>query len=382
MSRGVVAAAILLAAGVSSADAQVRVWTIAPDLRIGDLHRPGYALTRISDVAVGEDGSMFVGQPDERVIRVYDRQGQFARSIGREGAGPGEFRSVDTLIITPRGLLALDKSQRRLTLFTLSGRHITSWGIPPHRYGDLRAGTAPRTVLADGSLPVVPSYRRPGNETSVLVPLLQFDSTLTFQRNLAWLEFGDNSVRVEVDGLMSYLRQPVTSHTLWSIPHDRSGIVLVDRTFPTSRASGTFKVVRINLNGDTVGNREYRVAARRIPRAAIADSLRIIVDRVASTTPFSREQLTELFEKGWKVPEFQSPVDRIVTSTDGSLWLRRGAYMEQEATWWVIGRTGDIEARVVMPSRVHVLRVTSGHLWGIERGEFDEQYVVRFRITR
>jgi hypothetical protein len=382
MSKGVVAAAILLAANVSSTNAQTVTWNAVPDLRIGDLHRPDYALSRVSDVAVGEDGSIFVSQPDERVIRVYDHKGRFARSIGREGGGPGEFRSVDTLTITPRGLLALDKSQRRLTLFTIAGRYVTSWGIPPHQYGESRAGTAPRAILADGSLPVVPSYRSRGDEASILVPLLQFDSTLNFQRNLAWLTFDDHSVRVQVDRLVSYVRQPVSSHTLWSIPHDRRGIVVVERTFPTSRTSGTFNIARINLAGDTVGNRQYRVPARRIPRAAIADSLRMLIDRVASMTPFPREQLTALYEKGWRVPEFQPPVDRVVPGPDGTVWLRRGAYMEDEATWWVIDSDGEIEAQVLMPSRVHILRVDSEHLWGIEKGEFDEQYVVRFRITR
>jgi hypothetical protein len=308
MSRVVVAAAVLLAVLVSSTNAQTVTWTIVPDLRIGDLHRPDYTLTRISDVAIGDDGSIFVGQPDERMIRVYDREGRFARSIGREGGGPGEFRSVDTLIITQRGLLALDKSQRRLTLFTLTGRPVTSWGIPSHQYGDNLWGTAPRTVLADGSLPVVPAHRPQPGKDSRLLPLLQFDSTVAFQRTLAWLEYGGSSVRVQVDRLISYMRQPVSSHTLWSTIHDRSGIVLVDRTFPTSRAPGTFKVVRINLEGDTIGSRQYRVPARRIPRAAIADSLRILVDGVASTTRFRANSSQPCTKRAGTFPSSSRPL--------------------------------------------------------------------------
>jgi hypothetical protein len=380
MPRVVVVTVALLASSAAAAHTQQDVRSVAVDLRIGDLDRPDYALTRISDIAVDEQGTMFVGQPQESLIRVYDRNGRFQRSFGREGAGPGEFRSVDTLRMTQRGLLVLDKSQRRLSLLTPTGRPIISWGAPAHQYADGLVGTAPQAVLADGSLIVVPGYTIDPGE-SMLLPLFQFDRSQAYQKILAWLRVGDNVVRAEVDRLVMAMRQPVTSHTLWCTTHDGREVILVDRQFATTRTPGTFTVVRINLSGDTIGGRQFRVPARRIPRDMIADSLRLKVDMVAATTPFAREQLTALYQQGWNIPEFQAPVDRVIASTDGSVWLRRGAYMEESATWWVLDSRGEIEMRVGIPTRFHVFRVDGEYIWASERGDFDEEYIVRLRIV-
>lgn len=40
------------------------------------------------------DGSIVVPLAGSFEIRIFDRKGQFLRSLGREGAGPGEFRSI------------------------------------------------------------------------------------------------------------------------------------------------------------------------------------------------------------------------------------------------------------------------------------------------
>ena len=68
-------------------------WTLVPELRVGGdaVSGPEYEFTTIREIAVSPNGSMYVVQGQEQEIRVYDAQGKYGRTIGRQGGGPGEF---------------------------------------------------------------------------------------------------------------------------------------------------------------------------------------------------------------------------------------------------------------------------------------------------
>ncbi len=90
-------------------------WTAHEDLRIGSLDDPDQALTmvRAHHLAESDDGLLYVGQPRDGNVRVYDDEGQLVDTFGE---GPGEFSrtmmSLDTpiageqMIFPPREVLA------------------------------------------------------------------------------------------------------------------------------------------------------------------------------------------------------------------------------------------------------------------------------------
>lgn len=80
-----------------------------PELDPGELFDP-------QDLAIAEDGSVLVADTKPTVIKVFDAEGNLARTIGREGEGPGEFRSA---FIAVRGdtLVVQDPQNGRATTF-------------------------------------------------------------------------------------------------------------------------------------------------------------------------------------------------------------------------------------------------------------------------
>lgn len=68
------------------------------------------------DLAIADDGSVLVVDSKPTIIKVYDRSGRHVRSIGREGSGPGEFRSA---YVAVRGdtLVVQDPQNSRATTF-------------------------------------------------------------------------------------------------------------------------------------------------------------------------------------------------------------------------------------------------------------------------
>jgi 6-bladed beta-propeller len=79
------------------------------------------------DLAMNEAGTVYVKDQKPSVIKVFDPGGRYLRSIGREGDGPGEFR---TAFLAVRGdtLLTQDPQNSRVTAFNgETGAVIATW---------------------------------------------------------------------------------------------------------------------------------------------------------------------------------------------------------------------------------------------------------------
>lgn len=83
-----------------------------PDDDPGELRTP-------TGMVLLDDGSLIVADQNPAQIRRYDSQGRFAGAIGRDGEGPGEYRSP---MLGMRGdtLVVHDPSLSRTNLFSLS----------------------------------------------------------------------------------------------------------------------------------------------------------------------------------------------------------------------------------------------------------------------
>jgi hypothetical protein len=121
-------------------------WKLIPDGELeGGVGSPG-ELINPGDVAIGDDGTVYVADTDPAVIKVYDSTGAFVRTVGREGEGPGEFR-VAYLAVRGRSLLVHDPRVARASLFDTSGTFIRSWGTSCCFYGQPAIDVQGRVVV-------------------------------------------------------------------------------------------------------------------------------------------------------------------------------------------------------------------------------------------
>jgi len=71
---------------------------------------------------VDANENVYIADDSDMAIKVYDRQGQYLKTIGRQGNGPGEFESIGNMLFLPDGrLLVTDYQQRRTSFFSLDG---------------------------------------------------------------------------------------------------------------------------------------------------------------------------------------------------------------------------------------------------------------------
>jgi hypothetical protein len=100
-----------------------------PRLEIGptDTDDPRYDFLRISGGTILPTGEIVVLVAASREIRFFSPEGEWLRTAGRDGDGPGELRGVRSLIRMGDTLFVPDVQQSRLNAFRTDGSYLTSW---------------------------------------------------------------------------------------------------------------------------------------------------------------------------------------------------------------------------------------------------------------
>lgn len=84
-----------------------------------------------SDVAVAEDGTIYVVDGVNGRVQVFDRDGGYKFTIGRKGSGPGEFAFPLGIDLDQSGRVYIaDSRNHRIQIFTPKGEFISEISIP------------------------------------------------------------------------------------------------------------------------------------------------------------------------------------------------------------------------------------------------------------
>lgn len=122
---------------------------------------------RITSIALGPDANLYVSDSQAAEIRVFSPGGEFLRTFGRSGGGPGEFLALYSLAFLGDTLLAMDSGNARIALLDLSGRPLATWPWYPLtgpanvvRFYPAAAGEVYTLDLRSGPGPQGPTYAR------------------------------------------------------------------------------------------------------------------------------------------------------------------------------------------------------------------------------
>lgn len=93
----------------------------APALTIGVVDgAPEEQLFRVADAALLSDGRILIANSGTSELRIFDRAGQYVRSLGGEGEGPGEFRRITVMDVAPGdSIFVWDQRSLRLSVLSL-----------------------------------------------------------------------------------------------------------------------------------------------------------------------------------------------------------------------------------------------------------------------
>lgn len=353
---------------------------IVEELRIGALDSlPEYTFGRVVGVVPTVDGGVFVADEYATVIRRYDASGTYLGDVGRAGSGPGEYYQILGMKPYRSDSLAVwDPRNGRISIFAADGEFTRS--ITFHT-GFFTAD--PFQVDTTGRFYVkglAPGPRRPAGHPTAMVWI---------GLNAEGAVFDTIPIPVASDE-QSFVSYSPTG-PLWPFliqtrsylsPHGYQ-VVGKNSDYQINRPLADGRVVRIERSYDPVeiGPEEREEWQARID---------YVVSQLGG-------------ESSIRMPRRFKPAFRdFFVDTQGRIWIsryvaadfvghtsaelrRRGdrpTYQwKEQPTWEVLDPRGQFLGRVATPRNGWVAAVVDRTIWIVERGEFDENYVVRYRIV-
>lgn len=102
------------------------VFNFKEELTIGEIEgREEYIFSDVRSIAVSEDEKIFVLDTKECHIKVFSEKGNYLKTIGKKGQGPGEMQIPMSVQITPQKEIMVNDSEKlQLLFFSLEGEFL------------------------------------------------------------------------------------------------------------------------------------------------------------------------------------------------------------------------------------------------------------------
>ena len=314
---------------------------------------------RVSSVVLGPDDEVYVADDLNREVKVFGLDGVHRRTFGREGEGPGEFRSLNSLAWAGDRLLSFDPEQGRIGEWSAAGEWLgqrnTQTGVTgtpevlrlypvgpdevfrrdlEQRYVGLnsRSGTGDTLAALRGPSSGPPAYIECRHERSLAL--------------------------FEVPFAPRFLQHPGPGGVLYSALTDAYRIFVT-----RNDGADVLMVIERPLPGESISNEEWRVANAEYNEWRDAR-------RGASCDP--REPTR---------PDAKSFIENIFVAPDGKLWVE--VVRTAGNRWEVFDTEGKLLASVPAPPRAPYVVPAFGpnHLLTIRRDSLDLDHVDVWRLA-
>jgi len=374
---------VLLLRPETSLVAQAVEWRLspAPVISVGDGPGEGHELLHVRDAVLLPAGDLLVMSGGTHDLRLYSSSGEFIRTVGREGEGPGEFKFQQGFRLLKSGnLLVYDSNNLRVTEFDANFEVV----------GTERVAYS-RSAMA-------PAFGRNRPMTNGMVPIATYEIPFFESASRGEGQYEDDLIvrlfaGTEVQASMRRPRGPVFvargNSGGVTLPLPMGEFVLFnwgpEHVVLGSSHSTSFDLY--DAAGRLVGTAEAEGVPRRANRAdmlAFDEKTRArgggtvrIRGVTVSGGEGPRERYLEAAPRGDRVPLFEE----VEVGEDGLLWVREYGLGEDEAKWQIldpeIGRT---VAYVRTPASWEFLSATTFHLVVRERDEYDVESVRVYRL--
>jgi hypothetical protein len=123
-----------------------RAWKVVEVTRIRGEDGTAGELVQPGSLGVDDFGRVYVVDRKPAIIKVFDSTGALVRTIGREGAGPGEFR-IAFMAVRGEIVAVHDPQQSRTSVFDTAGTFQRSWTSSCCFWDDIQIDTENRIYV-------------------------------------------------------------------------------------------------------------------------------------------------------------------------------------------------------------------------------------------
>ncbi len=356
----------LLGCGSDTQEDRPAAWSIQKDtlqlretLRISET--ADYYFGRIADVAVAEDGRIYVADVEGPHVKVLSPDGTLQDTVGTQGDGPGEFQHPLKLSVA-RGssLYVLDGADGRVHVFTPEGafermfRPDSDQGFPIDMMIPDGTGASPdkaiffvyspgaRAVVQEDAQMAVRTVRPEGTIDGTLLTTPPYRMTSKTLGN----------------GGKLFLNVPLTPR-----PHYALG--------PTGRVHYAYGD-SLNVTAyDATGKPERTVRVPFESTPPVTDDE--IADALADRTR-GKEQVRS------QIPDSKPAFTQFLVDGDGRYWFGRPTANPDSTAWWVAAPETKRVMTGTLPSEVRILTMQNGQAYGRMKTEAGAPALIRYQV--
>lgn len=342
------------------------------DLRIGTRSIGGpESFGLIRQLAPLPDGGVAVLDGMTEELRVFGPDGAHRATFGGAGAGPGELRGAQGVLLDPDGLLRVpEKGNARLSYFHpdsgfVDSRRLylyTSSSRGPWKAAMDRAG---RTVV----------WSSGAYQGGVWLMVRVYDQGMTQIDSIPYYDYtSDMARRQGQEGVWTFTTSSGARGGI-PVPFYPRELRVIDPTgdmWSTEPGAPTLRVMRWEPAGDTALVLESRRPPAPVTAAMKDSAIAAIEARFGPSQPPRLDYD--------QIPPTEPPASGLSLDRRGRLWVRLSRPGSDTTAYDVFDRQGHHAETVVIPFPVddHVPPTLRGDtLWAVARDEMDVQYVVR-----
>ncbi|NIM48882.1 MAG: hypothetical protein GTN62_03745 [Gemmatimonadales bacterium] len=357
-------------------------WTVEEELRIGSIEGdPDYQFGQIGFIAVGSDDRIFVLDAQGRHAKVYSADGQYERTIGGPGSGPGELGSQAVFLSVGPGdtLLVPDLMNQRVNRYAPDGSSLGSFplrleqGLPMQwratSSGVIAQQVRPFALPGQPAADSMDAIVRLAVDGTVMDTLMKFPSGRLFS-------LGGGTPEINL-----YSPEPV-----WDLADDLRLLFGVNDDYRIGlySAEGTLeRIIAMPFEPTPVSERDREAVMSFVERMWLD----------AGVPPAVLPQMRSMIHFGEFFPAFSS----IQSGPQGTIWVQHtqsAADLTEEELeqfnliedagapdWDVFDAEGRYLGTVPMPLRFAPRLFRGNKIYGVWRDELDVQYAMRLRIV-
>jgi hypothetical protein len=366
----VVAVLVAACAGPATAPPEPQTWTLAaePDLIIGEDGTPEGEFNRINAVIPLPGGELLVADAGESALKVFSESGEYLRAIGRQGEGPGEFRSISWVALEGDTLIVHDFSIRRLTFLHLDGTLLNV--VVPRPQGPT-ASVRAQARMPDGRWLVSGLKSYEGEMPAGVVR-----DTFAF-----------GLLPASGEGDVEYFHRDLTG-SMVRVEGINAGVLGFASSWPLgNRLGGRIVVLRPETGMMTVYDANgIQEAALPLPMPMRpitgSERSRLRAEALEAARPERKAFAEARFADG-AVPEHYPAFASVVPDGEERLWFEAWEHEPPPSRrYWVVSIAGEWVAEITMPPGFQPMTIGPDWVLGIHRDDDGVQRVMRYGLER
>ncbi|MEX0856626.1 MAG: 6-bladed beta-propeller [Balneolaceae bacterium] len=340
----------------------------------------------VGPFAVDEKDRVFIGDISQTTVHVFNPDGSFLTSLGRQGKGPGEFSYISkntTLTIHSDKVFVTD-----------------TYGFYPHRaqvfsLKDLSFSHTMNLIgenMSDFDIPKShgPKQLFPRNDGMFLVPYHQSISEYQDSENTIQYVIQDGTGKIIKGPLLKqkgliYLNYTYTSPFKMTMRHafpfyGKTLFTVSNEDQMYVANTEVFEIFIYDNNGKYIRSIQYPFENQKLNLDKLVDHYKEINYMSQYDRDEGDQVAIKMIRNAQNIPETWPALETMFFDNENRLWISTIIDEEEVYEWWVLKDTGEIITKFKWPREKPVKLVNNSYLYTQETNEMEVASIVRYRF--